>query len=78
MKYGEKEKERKRAIERERERRERENDTMVTKSASNVKSRIHEYMLYTHDKSNQMIYVSKGTDYLTVIIECYLLTNTYR
>ena len=41
-----------------------EKGTMVKKSASIVKNRVHEYMLYEHDIIIQMVYVSKGTDYL--------------
>ena len=37
---------------------------MVKKSRSNVKSRIHAYLLYKRDKSIHMVYVSKGTEYL--------------
>ena len=43
--------------EREGEKRKRENNTMVKKTASNVKNRIHEYILYKHDKSIQMVYI---------------------
>ena len=30
---------------------------MVKKTASNVKNRIYEYILYKHDKSIQMVYI---------------------
>ena len=62
VKYGEREEKierekEKRKREREAEKRKREKNTMVKKTASNVKNRIHEYILYKHDKSIQMIYI---------------------
>ena len=44
---------------------------MVKESISNVKSRKHEYILYTHDKFIQMVYV-KETEITKYAYSCWI------